>query len=206
MIRPIQIQDAVTPMLRDLHAKLAGPQRLTLMKGLGLAVERTLHRHFIARDQAGDSKRARKGWQRYGIWADIRKTTAFTGATQDTATVTIGAPAFRSKLFGATIRPGPGKKYLAIPLQAIVYGKAARGNPVPGLFVLRTKRGLYLATAGDGALSKGQRRQKKAQNSGLRIYYKLVKSAKVPRDERALPPVATLQKALEDAAASFLPK
>ncbi len=195
-----QVQDAVTPALKAMHARLSGAGKVALMKGLGLALERTLQKHFIARGAAGDSKRAAKGWRRQGIWGGIRRTTAFTNATADKATVTIGDPIFRTKLFGATIKPGPGKKYLAIPLQGIVYGHAPRSAPVAGLFLMRAKRGLYLATGGDEALSKGQARQKRAKNSTIRLYYKLVANAKVPKDERALPPLATMQQALVDAA------
>ena len=63
----------------------------------------------------------------------------------------------------------------------------ARANTIPGLFPIRSKilGKAWLATREGGA---------------LRFYFRLVPSATIPADPRALPPVAELQRAIESRA------
>lgn len=184
----IQIQDTVTPRLRELHNRIAPGRRRPLMRRLGKALEVTLREHFRRRnmDSGSTSKRAAKGFPQQGIWNRIRTTTALAEVSDGRATVNIGEPAMRTKLSGANITPGPGKKFLAIPLRAIVYGKAARGNPVPGMFARWVNGKGYLASA-----------QVPGREGQLTVLYRLLRSAKVPADPQALPPASAISAKLE---------
>lgn len=138
------------------------------MTVLGRRVERFLRKHFAARDQEGN----RRGWARSHFWNRLRRATAFAGATDSAAKVVVSDPAFAFKVRGGTIRPVSAKA-LAIPLreEAKVAGRP-RARLIPGLFILKTGRGVYLARREDRA---------------LRLYYKLVKSITQRADPRAMP-------------------
>lgn len=175
MLKPeVSIRDNASPRLQELYDRVAPGRRRPLMKRLGMAMEAVLREHFKERNLSSDSdsKRARKGFPRSGLWNRIRQQTALSATTDNSAIVSIGEPAMATKLFGATITPGPGKKFLAIPLRAAVYGKSPRGNPVEGLFFKRFRDRAYLAAQDDDR---------------LRVYYILLRSVRVPRDPDALP-------------------
>jgi hypothetical protein len=180
----IKVHDTATPRLRELYDRVAPGRRGPLVRRLGKALEATLQEHFRRRNLASDaeSKRAQKGFPQSGLWARIRRSTALTSANDSQATISIGEPAMRTKLFGARITPGPGKRFLAIPLRAIVYGKPPRGNPVPGMFVAWVRGKAYIA-ARDG--------------DRLTVLYRLVRSVRVPRDPQALPDPAQYREKLE---------
>lgn len=189
MIDPrVTITDTATPRLQRLYNAIAPGRRRPLMAKLGKAMEVILRAHFKDRNLSSsrDSKRARKGFPQSGLWNRIRQKTALTAVTDDSATVSIGEPAMRSKIFGATIRPGAGKQYLAIPLRAVVYGKSPRGNPVPGLFFSKFRGKAYLAAR---------------EGDALRVYYRLVRMVRVPRDPDALPRPSIISDRLESIAA-----
>lgn len=193
----IEIKDAVTPVLRALHGSLAPGQRRPLMARLGKVVEVALKEHFRKRNLSSqsDSKRAKKGFPQSGVWNRIRRSTALSRVSENEAVISIGEPAFRSKLFGADIRPGPGKKSLTIPLIAAAYGKSARGNPVPGLFPLRLKGRAFLGTT-----------EMPGSEGELTLVYLLVRAVRVPKDARALPPAREITGKLEETAAKHVLK
>jgi hypothetical protein len=146
------------------------------MKAVGKSAEVVLREHFKQRNLASNStsKRAAKGWPQFGIWNQIRQSTAFTGATNDRAQVSISEPAFRGKYFGLKNVRAQRSTYLTIPLDPRVYGKRARGNPVAGMFPVTIKRTgkRYLAVK-DGA--------------GIKVLYRLMLSVTVRPDPAALP-------------------
>lgn len=174
-------QDLATPKLRGILAQLAPAQRRSLLLRLGKELEVQLKAHFFRREQEGN----KRGWPRSHFWArEVRAKTALREVTADKAVVGIASAQFRFKLTGGTIRPGPGRRALALPLRPEVYGVLPRANTIPGLFVLRSK-GLgkaWLAAREGGA---------------LRFYWRLLPSVHQAPDPRALPPVAELQSALE---------
>lgn len=162
--------DSVTPVLMGLWNKVAPGRRKPLMTALGRRLQRLLQRHFVARDAEGN----RRGWPRSHFWSQIRRATAFAGANDVAAKVSISDPRLAHKVHGGTIRPVEAKS-LAIPLrpEAKVAG-LPRARLIPGLFLLVSRaRGVaFLARREDRA---------------LRLYYKLVKSITHQPDPRALP-------------------
>lgn len=185
MIDPqVTITDTATPRLKALYARVDPRRRRPLLRRLGKALEGALREHFKERNLSSnqDSKRAKKGFPQSGLWNRIRQETALSKVSNDQAVVSIGEPAMKTKLFGAKITPGPGKRYLAIPLRAVVYGKSPRGNPVPGLFFKKFRDKAYLAASDD---------------DGLRVYYRLLRSVRIPRDPKAMPDPRHLSARLE---------
>lgn len=175
--------DLATPRLKAILNGLQPAQRKALLGRLGKELEAQLKAHFLQRNQ--DSPNA-KGFPRSHFWSrKVRARTALREVTADQATVGIDSPEFRLKLTGGTIRPGPGKRLLAITLRAEVYGPEKRpsANLIPGLFFVKLTGGRMFLAARDG--------------SALRVYWRLVPSVTQPADPRALPPAAQLQAALE---------
>jgi hypothetical protein len=157
-----------------------------LLQEVGKAVANHLKDHFQARNAEGN----RRGWARSNFWNTIRDATAYTGATDTKATVTIASVEFLHKLRGGTIRPGSGRRYLAIPLTS---DAKAAGSPRewdnPGeLVAIRLPRGLYLF---------------RKQGDRMRAYYKLVKSVTHRPDPKALPPTAELQATVDQAVRNY---
>lgn len=153
--------------------------RRPMMRRLGKRAEVELRDHFRARNSEPNKRR----WPKQRFWGRIRRATAFSGATDTQATVTIADPAMAAKIHGATIRPVEAKA-LAIPLRKEAYGKRPSAGLIPNLFVLRTKKGAFLAAS---TMKRRGRRRSGPKGQRLTIYWKLVKSTTVPRDPRALP-------------------
>lgn len=181
MLTPqFQIQNLATPKLQTILAALQPAQRKAMLQRLGKELEKQLKAHFLQRENDSPNK---KGFPRSHFWnREVRDKTALREVTADRAVVGIDSPEFRFKLTGGTIRPGPGRKNLAIPLRGEVYGVLPRANTIPGIFLVHTGGRLYLA-ARDG--------------SALRVYWKLVPFVTQVADPRALPPTEKLQAALE---------
>ena len=186
-----EIRDEATPLLRRLHAQLAPGKRRPLMAFAGKALERALREHFADRDNDTTTARARKGWPKQHFWARrIRDNTVLAEVTPDTATVRIASREFRQKYYGGTIRPGPGKRALAIPLTRDTYGKRASSNPVEGgLFVWKSPKTGKAFLAGNTPAADGS----------LQLYYRLIRSVRQQPDPRALPPQATTARTIDTA-------
>jgi hypothetical protein len=195
MPNPIRVtvaKDTATPALKELLRRVS-PMRPLMMR-LGKRLELLLRKYFAQYGQSGNFKTRRRGWPTQHFWdRRIRNATSFTGATEHDATVTISDPAFMTHYRGATIRPRE-KSALAIPLQAAAYGKRKQPSSglIPGLFLLRTRKGAYLVAYGDGF---GKPR-KGVRNATLHFYYKLLKSVTVPKDPKAVPPDKDIEAAL----------
>ena len=184
MSKFVEYRDLATPKLKSMLLQLQPTQRRSLLVRLGKELEVQLKKYFAQRDQEGN----KRGFPSQHFWArQVRAKTAFREATADKATVGIDSPPFRMKLTGGTIRPGPGRRFLAIPVRPEAYGVLPRAGTIPGLFPIRSKilGKAWLATQEGGA---------------LRFYWRLVPSVHQNPDPRALPPVAELRAALEQRA------
>lgn len=173
--------------LLDAVDRVAGPRRRALMEVLGKTHERTSQDHF----QAKNNRPNKRGWPKQNFWASVRSSTSFRSASENTATIAVGEPGFRSHLFGATIRPRSGRRFLAIPMRAAAYGIMPSSGIIPDLFFIRSRaaNGGFLARREGGA---------------LRVYYRLLASVTIPRDPTALPPEQTSIENLTRAALLFL--
>jgi hypothetical protein len=176
----IQIRDLATPRLKAMVQALSPTQRQALMQRLGKELEKQLKAHFLKREGEGN----KQGFPPQHFWArEVRDKTALREATADRAVVGIDSAKFRFKVNGGTIRPGPGRRLLAIPLRAEAYGVLPRAGTIPGLFFKKMAGGKMYLAAKDG--------------SALRVYWRLVPSVTQPPDPRALPPMEQLSAALE---------
>lgn len=176
--------DLATPRLQALLGGLAPEQRRPMMARLGKALEAELKTHFLGREQEGN----KQGWPRTHWWArEVRAKTALRTWTGEEAVVGVASRQFAFRVRGGTIRPGPGKRFLALPLRAEAYGVLPRSGIIAGLFPIRSKitGKAWLAVKEGGA---------------LRFYYRLVPSVTQRADARALPPIAQLRAALEERA------
>lgn len=88
-----------------------------------------------------------------------------------------------------TIEPGPGKKFLTLPLLAEAYNQRAAG--LENLFVIKSHEGaLFLARHEDG--------KAQGDGNGLQVLYLLVTSVTQKQDRTLLPPdVAFVQTAIQ---------
>jgi hypothetical protein len=181
MLAPdIKVIDLVTPKLKAILQALSPSQRRLMMQRLGKELERQLKAHFLKREGEGN----KHGWPSQHFWSrEVRDKTALREATADHAVVGIDSAKFRFKVNGGTIRPGPGRRLLALPVRAEVYGVLPRANTIPGLFFKKMAGGKMYLAAKDG--------------SALRVYWRLVPSVTQPPDPRALPPTEQLRAALE---------
>lgn len=179
-----QYRDLATPKLKAIIFQLEPSQRRAMLARLGKQLEVLLKAHFALRESE-PSHATRQGWAKQHWWArEVRAKTAFREADDKRAIVGIDSRQFAHRANGGTIRPGPGKRALAIPLRGEAYGVLPRSGIIPGLFPVRSKvlGKAWLAAREDGA---------------LRFYYRLVPSVTQEADPRALPPVADMQAALE---------
>lgn len=177
-------KDTASPVLRSLYAGLSKAGRKPFMTEAGRSLERVFKKHFRERENDKTTKRAQAGWPKQHFWQKrVSDQMQPIEATDTTATLRIASREFAAKLYGATIRPGPGKKALTIPMRGEVYGRRASANPVPGLFVYRSKRGkAFLAAEQDGELT---------------LYYRLVREVNQKADKNAMPPEKEIQAALD---------
>ncbi len=181
----LKITDTATARLIQLKANVAA--RADLMERLGQRTVEYLKDHFQEREMRGGRTR-RKGWPSQHTWAQIAEATKLGEVSADHATIRIASRVLAHKITGGTVRPGPGKRYLAIPLRAEAYGKSPGGGQVSGLFFLRTRTGRqYLMKAGA---------KRGARKAALSPWYRLVTSVTHRPDPEALPSLTPLRHSL----------
>lgn len=174
-------RDLATPKLKAMLASLAPAQRRAMLGRLGKELELQLKKHFAARDQDSPNQR---GFPRSHWWTrEVRANTALRAFDAGSATVGIASAPFALRLTGGTIRPGPGRRLLSLPLRAEAYGVYPRAGTIPGLFFKQLTGGRMYLAARDG--------------QALRVYWRLVPAVTIPADPRALPPAEQLRAALE---------
>ena len=169
------------PAALQARVRALGPGRRDLNAVLGKGLENDLRRHFRARSLQPN----KKGWPTQGFWAGIRGATAYRSADVNDATVAVAGGEGRKlalKIHGGTVRPVRGK-LLSIPLRPEVAGKMPRGNPIPGLTLIRSKTlgKLFLAT--------------RSPEGRLTVYYALVPYTRHQPDPHALPEPAQIEAA-----------
>jgi hypothetical protein len=169
-------EDRVSPALRQLVQRMGGRSAHEL---IGTAILRVIQDHFQERDQSPNKNRFPN---RSHFWSKLALGSHFR-ATDSEAVVSLPYP-FAQKFYGGTIRPGPGKKFLAIPVAPIAYGRLPRA--FKNLKVLRTANGsksqAVLVAVGDGA-----KRLKKGQQPAGTPLFVLVRKVTQQPDAAALP-------------------
>lgn len=161
-----------------------------LHEELGNEYARILVEHFRAKNATPNAK----GFPRSNFWNGVASATAFDSADEKGATVTVSDPWGRQMLhryFGGVIRPGPGRKALAIPMRPEAAGVLPRSGVIPDLFLLRSR------VSGRAFLAR-------RESGALRLYFMLVPSVTQAADPTALPPAAATQDALTGHAETFL--
>lgn len=160
------VKGAEIKQIEALQKKLADAARLNAV--VGRSFEKTLRNHFRKQNRRPN----KRGWRKQGVWNKIAADTAFAGADETSATVTIRNPIIKTKIFGARIKPKGGKKFLAIPAIEARYGMMPSALD-DELQFRKTRRGGILGRINsDGT---------------MQVHYWLVRKADVPRDPQALP-------------------
>ena len=99
------VKGAEIKQIEALQKKLADVARLNAV--VGRSFEKTLRNHFRKQNRRPN----KRGWRKQGVWNKIAADTAFAGADETSATVTIRNPIIKTKIFGARIKPKGGKKF-----------------------------------------------------------------------------------------------
>jgi hypothetical protein len=184
----VEVLDMASPELRRIAAELERP--VLLMQAAGRRVEKDLKAHFRSRNDEGNEQ----GWVRSHWWnREVAKATAYQGATNTDATVSIASRQFLHKLRGGTVRAANGK-FLALPMT-----NEAKAKGSPGEWTSK----------GDGKLQFVRSREGRAylfpgEGEAHGAAYILLKSVTHKADPRALPPQADLDAAVGDEARRFL--
>lgn len=180
-----------------------------LNDALGRRLARELQGHFRTRNSEPNKMAAPKT----NFWKDVADATAMTEATDAGATVTIAESRYRIHLYGGTIKPTGGRKFLTIPLVKEARARRVREYekqtgrklfrlPGTGVLVERTDKGAdrFLANNSTGVIrgKTGFRKIGIGGGSKLRAVYALKTSVKIKKDPRALPATPALIQALTD--------
>ncbi len=128
-------QDKATPAIEKLKKRLT-PQRLA--SAAGPACARLVQRHFRG---LGTNKR---GWPSTHFWARAARAT-FWSREPEGVMVSVNQIGVRQRWLGGQIKP-VNARALTIPVSPVAYGH--RASEFPGLFLLKTKKGAYLAQRG----------------------------------------------------------
>jgi hypothetical protein len=114
------VRDEITPQLEQIGRTFSTRR---ILAAAGKTLEVALTEHFRALDARGNSR----GWFRSHFWSRrVADKTLLSFVGQKRAVVTIDSPEYVHKLNGGWVRPGEGKRALAIP--ATSQAKAA-GSP-----------------------------------------------------------------------------
>jgi len=169
------ISDKVTSR-RDLNVNLAD-------RGI-----EELQAHFASRPPN------KQGWPSQGFWAKVSGATLRGPVDESSARIDIAEPAINQKIFGGTITPKGGRKYLALPAIAEAYGKSPLVfDFLEPLFSRRQGRVIALIE-----------KEQQGKGWGGRVWYWLVKSVTQRADPQALPPEKAFAAALLDEAKQYL--
>jgi hypothetical protein len=192
----------------------------SLNDALGRRLEREIRQHFLNRNKEPNKMGAPKTnfWTRVRDGSQLYRKTELTSVTDTEAVVTIADTRFRIHLFGGTIKPTGGRKFLTIPLvkeararRVMDYEKQTGRKlfrlPGTGVLVERTDKGAdrFLANNSTGVIrgKTGFRKIGIGGGSKLRAVYALKTSVTIRKDPRALPPTPVLLDALNDAAGKW---
>lgn len=182
-----QAKDTATPALKRMLSSVAGSDRRDMLAVCARRLVNTLKEHFSVKERLPN----KQGWKKSHFWSQVRSSVGIKSVTNTEATVTISDPRFSIHYYGGTVRPKEAKA-LAIPLVPEAKGIYPRSGLIPGLFLVRTLKGAFLAT------------KDKGKSMFLKFWFVLVKSATIPKDPTALPPDKTISESLEKEASLFL--
>jgi hypothetical protein len=183
IIRATVIKDTASPELREMLRKVDPPR--PLLSVLGKKLEGVLRTHFREKE-AQPEKRA--GWPKQHFWSQIRNATAFSGASDSEASVTVADRRFRIRVEGGRIYPKEAKA-LAVPQVPRVAGIRPSAHLIPGVFLIKGTNKLAVKEGGV-----------------LTVLWKLYKSVPHPKDPTALPPEEKVNAELVKTADAFLLK
>lgn len=179
-------REDVSPCLRELYDAMR-PE--VVLKLAGKSVEKTLRDHFLERNNKPNAK----GWPKRGLWGDIAERTAMGAVTAEEVTVTVSHPALAHKIAGGTIKPGAGKKYLALPATAAAY---AAGSPSEGATPMLKVALAYNAAIGHWMKALIVDENESAKNkAGPTVWYWLARKATHKAEPDAMPSDTTLEDA-----------
>lgn len=169
----INVEEHVSARVGALVAGLTGTGRKHLHELIGSKARVLTQDHLreIARTRHDTANRL--GAKPTGHWAQGTDKTRVKSDAEG-VTVSIFQPGIGRAAHDVDIYPGPGKKFLTIPVRAEAYGQ--RAYRMPDLFVFKSR------TTGDLFLAKRQ-----DDRSKLVLYYLLVPSAHQKQDRTLLP-------------------
>ena len=186
--------------------------RTGLNKVLAQRLANVLKDHFRAKN-AEPNKR---GWRKTNFWARLGRATGVAEVTETGATVTVADARYAIHVYGGTIKPTGGRRFLTIPLVQDAAGLSVkdyernRGRELfrlPGTRVLVEKRTRGGDRSAFGAQT-GTRRDRStvdvADRQQLRAVYALAPQVRIPMDPTAYPDPVEIRAALTDEAAKFL--
>ena len=197
-------RDAATPAIAKMLGKLT-PQRLGA--AVGPACSLLVKQNFRG---LGTNKR---GWPTTNFWARAAKATSWS-REPDGVMVSVNQIGVRQRWLGGVIRPVTARA-LTIPMSPVAYGH--RASEFPGLFLLKTKTGTFLAQHGEdvggkrtkaarASFAKGLKGNVKVRiNAFLNILFKLESSVTQEADASVMPAreefAATARQAIVEAIA-----
>lgn len=183
MIGGISIQVDDRAALARLSGMASTRSRALVREAIGIEANDLLRRHFY------DLHRARsRGAQGSGFYAGAADT-VFHLPTSEGVIVGSSRRGLRQRYLGGPIRPGPGKRFLTIPVHPSAYGKRAKDPSLPPLTLISTGRPgvMVLSRAGRGGF--------------FVPYFVLVPQVFQNPDPTVLPSEATLREVATRAAA-----
>lgn len=169
----IDFKDRATP---EINRVIAGMSPEKVCAAIGPRLRETVRNHIKR------LPKNKKGWPSTGFWEDAARGTTWetigiVAARAHGVLIRVNKIGFRQRYHGGVIRAVQ-RQFLTIPISAQAYGKTAAD--FPGAFLLRTKKGAYLAQYTGGTTAKGKF---KKQRSTLEFLFKLqasVKQAEMP--------------------------
>jgi hypothetical protein len=170
----------------DLQSRLEAMKGKRLNVQIGRGVANLFQEHLF---RLNNERRNQFDAPKTNFYADAAKATHSAG-TETEATVTISQQGIRQRLFGGTIRPNAGKKYLTIPARAEAY--ARRAGEFHDLHFVKLKNGNAMLVAGEvtGVSKKlnkdGSLRTRAGMEEGVVMFW-LVPSVTQQSDRTVLP-------------------
>ena len=198
---------------RDFIVQVEGNlrSRKSLNDALGRSLARMLQEHFRVRNTEPNKMQAPKT----NFWNQVRDATVMTEATDSGATVRIAEQRFGIHLFGGTVKPTGGRKFLTIPIikeararSVAEYENQTRRKlfrlPFGRVLFERDEQGNRSFTGRERVTVRGNRGQYNSitirERSRVRPVYALKQSVTIQKDPRALPESAAILRTLQDTA------
>lgn len=200
----INVRDGATPAVREVIEGLA-PARVNAVVGRA-GVNVTREHLFRLNGERANAL----GGKRTNFYAQAARSVNYT-VNDRGPLVGVNHVGIRQRLFGGTIVPKGGKKYLTIPMRAEAYGRRAREFDnlrfamVPGFgpaLVEADATRLRQARSKRGGVS--TTRFKSAGEMGGLVMFRLVRKVTQRPDPTVMPSVETYQAAVVDAGRSYM--